>query len=104
MGHPDDGVLNSREYADRCVGNTVHAFVKDGELWGAARILDSGANEILASGAYNDTSPSVVFDPAAPGTRIAIDDKTLLVEDCPALIDDLALTPLGCGGAMVNLV
>jgi hypothetical protein len=94
MGHPEIGILNSREFADRCVGNTVHAFVKDDELWGIARILDAGANEILASGGYNDTSPAVVFDPGS-GTRIEIDGKTCLVEGCPALIDHLALTPLG---------
>jgi colicin import membrane protein len=94
MGHPEIGVLNSREFADRCVGNTVHTFVEGDELRGVARILDAGANEILASGGYNDTSPAVVFDPGS-GARIEIDGKPCLVEGCPALIDHLALTPRG---------
>src|ERR1700730_8622692 len=52
IDHPPVGLLNCPEFAARCVGMTVHAFVKGDELWAIARILDSGANRILEAGAY----------------------------------------------------
>jgi colicin import membrane protein len=63
IDHPESGVLNSPEFAARCVGVTVFGYIRGDELWAIARILDSGANEILASGAYEDTSPAVSFPP-----------------------------------------
>jgi hypothetical protein len=56
VDHPESGVLNSPEFAMRCVGVTVFGYTKGDELWAIARILDSGANEILQAGAYEDTS------------------------------------------------
>jgi colicin import membrane protein len=61
VDHPEGGTLNSAEFAARCVGITVLAYVKDEELWAVARILDNGANELLASGAYRDTCPAVYW-------------------------------------------
>jgi hypothetical protein len=61
--HPTRGLLTSREFADRCVGTVVYAFLQDDCLRGVARILDKTAIEILQDGA--DTSPGVQF---APGT------------------------------------
>jgi hypothetical protein len=69
IDHPASGTLNSPEFAARCVGVTVHGYVRIDELWAIARVLDSGANEILAAGAYEDTSPAVTF---APGTGARI--------------------------------
>src|ERR1700731_4556863 len=71
VDHPEGGLLNSQEFAARCVGMTVHGFVRGGDLWAIARILDSGANEILAAGAYETTSPAVTFAPEA-GMRIEV--------------------------------
>jgi colicin import membrane protein len=71
VDHPEGGTLNSAEFAARCVGITVLAYVKDEELWAVARILDNGANELLASGAYRDTSPAVVFAPST-GVRLEV--------------------------------
>jgi hypothetical protein len=69
---------------------TVHGFVKGDELWAIARILDSGANGILAAGAYEDTSPAVTFEPGT-GTRIEIDGKALLLEPDPMILDHICL-------------
>jgi colicin import membrane protein len=70
IDHPEKGVLTSAEFAARCVGLTTYAYVKGDELWAVARILDSGANDILLAGAYEDTSPAVTF---MPGTGARID-------------------------------
>ena len=61
VDHPEKGVLNSPEFAARCVGVTTFAYVKDDELWAVARILDRGANAILLAGAYEDTSSGCDF-------------------------------------------
>jgi colicin import membrane protein len=74
VDHPEKGMLNSPEFANRCVGVTTFAYVRCDELWAIARILDKGANEILAAGAYEDTSPAVTFAPGT-GARIEIDGK-----------------------------
>ena len=94
IDHPEKGTLNSPEFAARCVGLTVLGFVKGDELCAIARILDSGANEILLAGAYEDTSPAVTFMPGA-GARIDIDGKSLLIEPDPMLFDHIALCARG---------
>ena len=94
VDHPERGVLNSPEFAARCVGVTVHGYVRGDELWAIARILDSGANEILAAGAYEDTSPAVTFAPGT-GARIDIGGGSLLIEPEPLSIDHVALCAKG---------
>jgi hypothetical protein len=94
VDHPEKGVLNSPEFAMRAVGVTVHGYVRGDELWAVARILDSGANEILLAGAYEDTSPAVTFAPGT-GARIEIDGKALLIEPDPMLLDHVCLTAKG---------
>jgi hypothetical protein len=94
VDHPASGTLNSPEFAARCVGLTVFGFLKGAELWAVARVLDSGANEILAAGAYQDTSPAVTFAPGT-GSRIDIGGKSLLVEPEPLLLDHIALCARG---------
>jgi colicin import membrane protein len=94
VDHPESGVLNSPEFAARCVGVTVYGYIKGDELWAIARILDSGANEILAAGACADTSPAVTFAPGT-GARIDIGGKALLIEPEPLLLDHIALCARG---------
>jgi hypothetical protein len=92
MEHPAAGILNSREFAARAVGMIVYSFVRDSDLMGVARILDKAAIEILKEGA--DTSPAVQFAPNS-GARITVDDKPLLIEGVPMLVDHLALCHVG---------
>jgi hypothetical protein len=94
VDHPESGTLNSPEFAARCVGVTVLVYVRDDELWAIARVLDSGANEILLAGAYEDTSPAVTFAPGT-GARIDIGGQSLLVEPEPLLLDHIALCARG---------
>jgi len=58
------------------------------------RLLDSGANEILAAGAYEDTSPAVTFAPGT-GARIDVAGAALLLEPPPMLLDHIALAAKG---------
>jgi hypothetical protein len=94
VDHPERGVLNSPEFAARCVGVTVYGYVRNDELWAIARILDSGANEILQAGAYEDTSPAVTFAPGT-GARIDVGRAALLLEPPPMLLDHIALAAKG---------
>jgi colicin import membrane protein len=94
IDHPASGTLNSQEFAARCVGVTTYAYVRGDELWAIARILDAGANAILAAGAYKDTSPAVTFAPGT-GARIEIDGKALLIEPEPMLIDHICACAKG---------
>jgi colicin import membrane protein len=94
IDHPASGTLNSPEFAARCVGMTTYAYIRGDELWAVARILDSGANQILASGAYEDSSPAVSFRPDS-GARIEVDGKMLLIEPEPLLLDHVCFCYLG---------
>jgi colicin import membrane protein len=94
IDHPESGVLNSSEFARRCVGVTVCGYINGDELWAIARILDSGANAILAAGAYLDTSPAVTFAPGT-GARIDVGGAALLLEPPPMLLDHICLTAKG---------
>ncbi len=94
VDHPENGILNSQEFGVRAVGVTTYAYVRGDELWGIARILDSGANEILAAGAYEDTSPAVTFEPGS-GARIDVGGTALLLEPPPMLLDHIALAAKG---------
>ena len=84
IDHPASGTLNSPEFAARCVGVTTYAYVRGDELWAIARVLDAGANEILLAGAYEDSSPAVIFAPGT-GARIEIDGKRFDLEPEPLL-------------------
>jgi hypothetical protein len=94
VDHPPKGMLNSQEFAARCVGVTVYGYVRGNDLWAIARILDAGANAILLAGHYEDTSPAVTFAPGT-GAKIEIDGKPLLIEPEPILCDHIALCSLG---------
>src|ERR1700730_6775528 len=69
IDHPVDGTLTSTEFASRCVGVTTFAFVRGDDLMAIARILDAGANALLATGEIADTSPACVLEPGS-GQRI----------------------------------
>jgi colicin import membrane protein len=94
VDHPTNGTLNSPEFAARCVGVTTYAYIRGDELWAIARILDSGANEILQAGAYEDTSPAVSFAPGT-GARIDVGGKSLLIEPEPMLFDHICFCARG---------
>lgn len=92
MDHPPKGTLNSQEFAARCVGMVMIAFVRDAELWAVARILDKAAAAIFAEGC--DTSPGVQFE-AGSGAFLDIEGKRMFVEPTPCLVDHIAACERG---------
>src|ERR1700731_1622319 len=94
IDHPIDGMLTSTEFASRCVGITTFAFVRGDDLMAIARILDAGANALLATGEIDDTSPACVFERGS-GQRIDVDGKLLFIEPDPVLLDHICLTARG---------
>ncbi|MEJ0093149.1 MAG: DUF2213 domain-containing protein [Methylocella sp.] len=93
--HPADNALTSRFFGERSVGMVVHSFVRNDELWGVARVLDSTACSMIAGGMF-DTSPGVLLEPGASAT-VDIDGIPMIVEGEPLLIDHLALVYTGAG-------
>ncbi|MEJ0095426.1 MAG: DUF2213 domain-containing protein [Methylocella sp.] len=93
--HPADNALTSRYFGERCVGSIVHSFVRNDELWGVARVLDSTACSMIAGGMF-DTSPGVLLEPGASAT-VDIDGTPMLVEGAPMLLDHIALVYVGLG-------
>jgi colicin import membrane protein len=95
--HPPSGVMTSRDFGDSAVGIVVHAYVRDEDLWGVARIVDAAAAKLIAEGLF-DTSPSVVFDGDA-GAFVDLPDGSgrMLVEAPPTFIDHVALVYTGDG-------
>jgi hypothetical protein len=93
-GHPDKGVLDTKEFAARVIGIVVFSFVRGSELWGVMRVVDRDAAAALADGDY-DSSPAVQFSPGANYAVDAGDGDRLLVEGDPAAIDHVAVVPRG---------
>ena len=94
MDHPVNGLLTSTEFASRCVGVTTFAFVRGDDLMAVARILDAGANAVLAMGEIEDTSPACSFEPGT-GARIDLDGRSSFIEPSPSLLDHICLTAKG---------
>jgi hypothetical protein len=92
MEHPPVGTLNSYEFGMRAVGTCLFGFIKDEELWGIARVLDRQANALMLEGW--DTSPGVQFEPG-DGARIMVDDRPMLIEGTPCLLDHIAICEKG---------
>ena len=93
IGHPAEGVLDSKEFLQRVIGIAVHTFVLDDELWGVMRVLDRDAAAELTDGEY-DSSPAVVLS-SDENVVLDVDGEKLLVEGRPSLIDHVAICRRG---------
>lgn len=92
--HPEKAVLDHREFATRAIGSIMLPYIKDDEVWGIAKIYDENAARAMEDKQLS-TSPSVVLKNVA-GSKVALDDgSTLLLEGKPALLDHIAICPLG---------
>jgi 8-oxo-dGTP pyrophosphatase MutT (NUDIX family) len=92
--HPEDTILDSRSFGRRVVGTMQLSYVKNGEVWGVARIYDHEAGkEMIESGGEDiSTSPSVVFrDPTVNYEIELMNGETMLVEGSPSYLDHLAI-------------
>ena len=47
VGHPETGILNSKEFAARMIGITIFSYVRDDAIWTIMRVLDHEAAEAL---------------------------------------------------------
>jgi len=91
--HPEDDSLNSKEFADRVVGTIMFSYIVGQEVWGIARIYDDAAAKLMEYQQWS-TSPAVIFRGGTIKTKL--DDGTkILIEGSPALLDHLAICPLG---------
>ena len=93
MDHPEASVLSSDEFKDRAIGAIMLPYLKPeaGEVWGIARIYDDPSMSTILQGEVS-TSPSVVFDETAGGTKMqAPDGQPLLIEGHPFLLDHIAI-------------
>ena len=99
VGHPETGILNSKEFAARMIGITIFSYVRDDAIWTIMRVLDHEAAEALVDEQAYDSSPSVLFASPTDSTMIELKDGTrLLVEATPVLIDHLAICEVGVWG------
>ncbi|WP_048863343.1 hypothetical protein, partial [Acidisphaera rubrifaciens] len=96
VDHPDTGTMRPEDHARRAVGATMLGWAKDDrEVWCVARVYDAAVNLALAEGLLS-TSPAVVFTVADGCETIELDDeRRLLIEGSPTLLDHLALVPEG---------
>ena len=98
IGHPVEGVLNSRSFGNTIVGISVYAYIhpQEDSPWIVCRILDRTAAQMIVDGVLC-TSPGVVIDPATCG-EIEVDGKRMLLESPPSLLDHVALIDMSDGG------
>jgi hypothetical protein len=101
--HPEAGLLNSDEHADRVLGSILLPYIAqaDGiadhegtEVWGIARVFNENAIAAMRSGPWS-TSPAVVVSRANNVEMSLADGATLLLEGKPALLDHLAVCKAG---------
>ena len=89
--HPEDSVLDSKEFNRRMVGTIIFPYLKGDEVWGIARILDDKTIKLMFSEQIS-TSPAVTFDFRSENIEgTTPDGKKILIEGKPSLIDHLAL-------------
>jgi hypothetical protein len=75
--HPPSGEMTSKDFGDSAVGLVVVTFVRDEELWGVARIVDSSAAKFIAEGVF-DTSPAVAFSGSVlPNGEVILPDHEI---------------------------
>jgi hypothetical protein len=98
VSHPKNGTLDTESFVKTVIGSICKAFVRDGELLGIARIVDSDAAAMLAEGRA-DTSPAVVLPSDATEPVVLKDGSRFLVERPPVFVDHLAVVPKGVWSA-----
>jgi hypothetical protein len=91
--HPEGSGLNSEEYRDRAVGNTVLSYRKGDEVRGVAKIFDDDV-ALLMQTTHRSTSPGVT--PPKGSEAIVLKDGTkVLAEGLPLILDHLAICEVG---------
>lgn len=102
MMHPDNDLLDSKEFSARTVGSMMLPYVGDGvrhpsdEVWGIAKIYDDDAVGLMLT-APMSTSPAVVLTNSSDENfKLKLENgETLLIEGKPKLVDHLAICEHG---------
>lgn len=96
--HPDENLLNSKEFQARTVGSVFLPYLradKPDEVWAIAKIYDAQA----VKGLLNDelsTSPAVNFSNSSINEKVTLESgKTILIEGKPSLLDHIAICSNG---------
>lgn len=92
--HPNDAVLNTKEFRDRSIGVIILPYIKGDEVWGIAKVYDEDAAMLMQT-SHESTSPTVVFRTEGSTEAIEIDGNSVLIEGKPSYLDHLAICPNG---------
>ena len=92
--HPDENVLDSEEFANRIVGTTFVPYIKGDEVWAVVKIYDNEAAELMRDERLS-TSPAVKLSTSDDDRVTLEDNKTLLIEGKPFLLDHIAICERG---------
>ena len=98
--HPKSATLNTKEYIDRNIGSIFLPYIKGEDVWAVVKIWDDFAARIMRENILS-TSPAVVLT-GDDKYLVTNNDKILLVEGKPKLLDHLAICQVGVwdkGGA-----
>jgi 8-oxo-dGTP pyrophosphatase MutT (NUDIX family) len=91
--HPKTATLNTKEYIERNIGSIFLPYIKDQDVWAVVKVWDDFAARIMKENILS-TSPAVVLTGDDKYFRTN-DDKVLLVEGKPKLLDHLAICQAG---------
>lgn len=93
--HPENAILNTKEFRDRSIGVVFLPYIKGDEVWGIAKVFDDDAAELMKT-THASTSPTVVFRNPESTELIEMDDgKKILIEGKPSYLDHLAICANG---------
>ena len=93
--HPEDMILNAKEFRDRIIGTMFLPYVKGAEPWGIAKVFDDDGATLMRT-SHSSTSPAVVFRDAGSNKAVELDDgSTALIEGKPSYVDHLAICEEG---------
>jgi 8-oxo-dGTP pyrophosphatase MutT (NUDIX family) len=92
--HPEDSMLNTKEYANRVIGSIFLPYIQGEDVWGIAKIQDSDAAADMAEQDLS-TSPGVVLTGVDDDTVKLEDGSVLLIEGKPLIVDHIAIVPRG---------
>jgi len=96
--HPEEAILNTRQYAERSIGAIMITYLRpdeneEMEPWGIARVYDQDAARALTETQLS-TSPGVLL--GADNTTLTLEGGTqVIVEGKPSLLDHLAICERG---------
>lgn len=92
--HPEEGMLDSKEFTNRVIGSVMLPYIKGDEVWGISKIYDESAATIMATEQLS-TSPGVILADEGNEKIILDNGDMLLIEGKPSLLDHIAICEHG---------